>query len=90
MKKAELVEAVAEKAGLTKADADRAIKAFADAVTGVLKKGDKAAIPGFGTFSVAKRAAREGRNPQTGETVKIKASKSAKFKQASALKDALN
>ena len=90
MKKAELVEAVAEKAGLTKADADRAIKAFAEVITGVLKKGDKAAIPGFGTFSVAKRAAREGRNPQTGETVKIKASKSAKFKQASALKDALN
>ena len=90
MKKAELVEAVAAQTGLTKADADRAIKAFADVVTGALKKGDKVALPGFGTFSVAKRAAREGRNPQTGETVKIKASKSAKFKQASALKEALN
>lgn len=90
MKKAELVEAVAEKAGLTKADADRAIKAFADVVTGALKKGDKVAVPGFGTFSVASRAAREGRNPQTGEVVKIKASKSAKFKQASALKEVLN
>ena len=90
MKKAELVEAVAEQAGLTKADADRAIKAFADVVTKVLKKGDKVAVPGFGTFSVAKRAEREGRNPQTGAVVKIAASKSAKFKQASALKDALN
>ena len=90
MKKAELVEAVAANAGLTKADADRAIKAFAEVVTKVLKKGDKVAVPGFGTFSVAKRAAREGRNPQTGAVVKIKASKSAKFKQASALKDALN
>ena len=90
MKKAELVEAVATKAGLTKADADRAVKALCEVIEGVLKKGDKVALPGFGTFSVAKRAAREGRNPQTGETVKIKASKSAKFKQASALKDALN
>ena len=90
MKKAELVEAVATKAGLTKADADRAVKALCEVIEGVLKKGDKVALPGFGTFSVAKRAAREGRNPQTGETVKIKASKSAKFKQASVLKDALN
>ena len=90
MKKAELVEAVAAKSGLTKADADRAIKALCETIEGVLKKGDKVALPGFGTFSVAKRAAREGRNPQTGATVKIKASKSAKFKQASALKDALN
>ena len=90
MKKAELVEAVATKAGLTKADADRAVKALCEVIEGVLKKGDKVALPGFGTFSVAKRAAREGRNPQTGETVKIKASKTAKFKQASALKDALN
>ena len=71
MKKAELVEAVATKAGLTKADADRAIKALCETIEGVLKKGDKVALPGFGTFSVAKRAAREGRNPQTGETVKI-------------------
>ena len=70
--------------------AKMAFKALCEVIEGVLKKGDKVALPGFGTFSVAKRAAREGRNPQTGATVKIKASKSAKFKQASALKDALN
>lgn len=90
MKKAELVEAVAERAGLTKADADRAIKALSDVITEELVKGGKVAIPGFGTYSVGERAAREGRNPQTGATVKIAASKSAKFKAASALKAALN
>lgn len=90
MKKAELVDAVAAKAGLTKADADRAIKAIFEEIQGVLVKGEKVAIPGFGTFSTGKRAARTGRNPQTGETVQIKASVSAKFKAASALKDALN
>lgn len=90
MKKAELVEVVAEKAGLTKADATRAIEATFEAIKGVLVKGDKITVPGFGTFSVGQRAAREGRNPQTGETVKIAASKSAKFKAASALKEALN
>ena len=90
MKEAELVEAIAAKTGLTKADADRAVKALCETIEGVLKKGGKVALPGFGTFSVAKRAAREGRNPQTGAKVTIKASKSAKFKQASALKEALN
>ena len=90
MKKAELVEAVAEKAGLTKADADRAIKAFCEEIQEVLVKGEKITLPGFGTFSVSERSAREGRNPQTGATVKIAASKSAKFKQSSALKAALN
>lgn len=90
MKKAELVERVAEKAGLTKADADRAIKAICEEIQGVLVKGDKITLPGFGTFSVSKRAAREGRNPQTGATVHIAASNSAKFKPASALKEALN
>lgn len=90
MKKAEFVEAVAEKAGLTKADATRAIDAFKDTVSEILVKGDKITIPGFGTFSVSERAARDGRNPQTGATVKIAASKSAKFKAASALKEALN
>ena len=90
MKKAEFVEAVAEKAGLTKADATRAIDAFKDTVSEILVKGDKITIPGFGTFSVSERAAREGRNPQTGATVKIAASKSAKFKAASSLKEALN
>lgn len=90
MKKAELVEAVAEKAGLTKADATRAIDATFEAIKGVLVNGDKITVPGFGTFSVGERAARDGRNPQTGETVHIAACKSAKFKAASALKDALN
>lgn len=90
MKKAELVEAVAEKAGLTKADATRAIEALFDTIKTAMVKGDKVAIPGFGTFSVGERAAREGRNPQTGATVKIAACKSAKFKAASALKEALN
>ncbi len=90
MKKAELVEAVAEKAGLTKADATRAIDATFETIKGVLVNGDKITVSGFGTFSVGERAARDGRNPQTGETVHIKASKSAKFKAASALKEALN
>lgn len=90
MKKAELVEAVAEKAGLSKADATRAIEATFEVIKGVLVKGDKISVPGFGTFSVSARAAREGRNPQTGAVVKIAASKSAKFKQASALKESLN
>lgn len=90
MKKSELVEVVAEKSGLTKADATRAIDATFEAIKGVLVKGDKITVPGFGTFSTSKRAAREGRNPQTGATVKIAASTSAKFKQSSALKEALN
>lgn len=90
MKKAELVEKVAAKAGITKADADRAVKALTDVIAGALKKDEKVALPGFGTFSVGKRAAREGRNPQTGAKVQIKASKVAKFKAASALKDTLN
>ncbi len=90
MKKAELVELVAEKAGLTKADATRAIEALFETVKDAMVKGDKVAIPGFGTFSVGDRAAREGRNPQTGATVQIAACKSAKFKASSALKEALN
>ena len=90
MKKAELVEAVAEKAGVTKAVADRVIKATCDEIQGVLVDNGKITLPGFGTFSVSERAAREGRNPQTGATVKIAASKSPKFKPSSALKAALN
>ena len=90
MKKVELVEAVATATGLTKADSTRAIDATFAAITEALAKGDKVPLVGFGTFDVSKRAAREGRNPQTGAKVTIKASKSAKFKQASALKDALN
>ena len=75
MKKVELVEAVAEKAGLTKADATRAIDATFEAITDALANGDKVPLVGFGTFSISKRAAREGRNPRTGEPVKIEARK---------------
>ena len=90
MKKAELVEAVAEKAGLTKADATRAIEALFDTVKTAMVKGERVAIPGFGTFSVGERAAREGRNPRTGETVKIAARKAVSFKAGSALKESVN
>ena len=90
MKKVELVEAVAEATGLTKVDAGRAIDATFAAITGALKDGDKVPLVGFGTFAVSKRAAREGRNPQTGETVKIAARNAVTFKAGSALKDAVN
>lgn len=90
MKKVELVEAVAEATGLTKADATRAIDATFATITGALKDGDKVPLVGFGTFAVSKRAAREGRNPQTGETVKIAARNAVTFKAGSALKDAVN
>ena len=90
MKKVELVEAVAETAGLTKADATRAIDATLDAIKGALAKGDKVPLVGFGTFATSKRAAREGRNPRTGETVKIAARTAVTFKAGSALKDAVN
>ena len=90
MNKSELVAAIAQEAGLSKKDAEAALKAFIDVTTEQLKKGDKIQLVGFGTFEVAKRAAREGRNPQTGETMKIKASKSPKFKPGKALKDAIN
>lgn len=90
MKKVELVEAVATKTGLTKADATRAIDATFEAITGALKDGDKVPLVGFGTFSVSKRAAREGRNPQTGATVQIAARNAVSFKAGSALKDAVN
>ena len=90
MNKTELVEAMAKKAGLTKKDAEAAVKAFTEVVTKELKKGGKIQLVGFGTFEVAKRAAREGRNPQTGKTMKIKASKAPKFKAGKALKDAVN
>lgn len=90
MKKAELVEAVANAAGLTKADATRAIDATFATITEALAKGDKVPLVGFGTFAVSKRAAREGRNPQTGETVKIAARNAVTFKAGSALKDAVN
>ena len=90
MKKVELVEAVAEATGLTKADATRAIDATFAAITGALKDGDKVPLVGFGTFAVSKRAAREGRNPQTGEIVKIPARNAVTFKAGTALKDSVN
>lgn len=90
MNKTELVAAVAEQAELSKKDAEKALKAFVDVVTDELKKGDKVQLVGFGTFEVSERAAREGRNPQTGETMKIEASKAPKFKAGKALKDMVN
>ena len=90
MNKTELVAAVADKAGLTKKDAEAAVKAFTDVVAAQLKKGDKVQLVGFGTFEVSKRAAREGRNPQTGAVMKIAASKAPKFKAGKALKVAVN
>lgn len=90
MNKTELVAAVAEQAGLSKKDAEAAVKAFTDVVAEALKAGDKIQLVGFGTFEVSERAAREGRNPQTGEAMQIAASKSPKFKAGKALKDALN
>ena len=90
MKKVELVEAVAEKAGLTKADATRALDATLATITEALANGDKIPLVGFGTFATSKRAAREGRNPRTGETVKIAARKAVTFKAGTALKDSVN
>ncbi|MCR4843056.1 MAG: HU family DNA-binding protein [Eubacterium sp.] len=90
MNKTELVAAIAEKANLSKKEADAAVKAFTEVVTEELKKGEKIQLVGFGTFEVSARAAREGRNPQTGATMKIAASKAPKFKAGKALKDAVN
>lgn len=90
MNKTELVAAMAEKTELSKKDAEKALKAFTDVVAEELKKGEKVQLVGFGTFEVAKREAREGRNPRTGETMTIAASKSPKFKAGKALKDSLN
>jgi DNA-binding protein HU-beta len=90
MTKAELLDAVAKKADVTKADAERVVEAFFDEVVSVAKKGDKVAWPGFGSFSTSKRAARTGRNPQTGAEVKIAASTAMKFTSSSALKQTLN
>ena len=80
MNKAELVAQVAEETGITKTQANAALDSFIDTVTKTLKKGDKVTLVGFGTFSVSKRQARTGRNPQTGEAIKIKAKKVARFK----------
>lgn len=90
MNKTELVAAIAEKAELSKKDAEKALKAFTETVAEQLKNGDKIQLVGFGTFEVSERAAREGRNPQTGETMKIEASKAPKFKAGKALKDMVN
>ena len=90
MNRMELVAAIAEKTELSKKDAEKALKAFTDVVAEELKKGEKIQLVGFGTFDLSERAAREGRNPQTGEAMKIADSKSPKFKAGKALKDALN
>lgn len=90
MTKADLVNAMAEKAGLSKTDAERALKAFTDAVSDALKAGEKVALVGFGTFSVGQRAARTGQNPQTGDKIQIAAANTPKFKAGKALKDSVN
>ena len=91
MNKTELVAAIADKAGLSKKDAEKAVKAFTDVVGAELKKKTgKVQLVGFGTFAVTERAAREGRNPQTGKPMKIKASKAPKFTAGKALKDLVN
>ena len=90
MTKADLVNSIAEKAGLSKADAEKALKAFTDAVTDALKAGEKVSLVGFGTFSVGERAARQGQNPQTGAKIDIPAAKVPKFKAGKALKDSIN
>ena len=90
MNKVELVEAVAKQTGLSKKDAEAALKAYLAVITKALVKGDKIQLVGFGTFEVSKRPARKGRNPKTGEEMKIKACKAPKFKAGKALKDAVN
>ena len=90
MNKTELIAAVADKAEISKKDAEKAIKAFTDAVAEELVNGGKVQLVGFGTFEVAERAAREGRNPKSGETMTIAASKTPKFKAGKALKDQVN
>ncbi len=87
MNKAQLIDSIADQAKLSKADAKRALDAFVDTTTGALKKGDRVALVGFGSFSVAKRNARTGRNPQTGQPITIKAKKVVKFKAGSDLAD---
>ena len=90
MNKTELIAAVAEQAELSKKDAEKALKAFTDVIAAELVKGEKVQLVGFGTFEVAQRAAREGRNPLTGEKITIAASKNPKFKAGKALKDMVN
>ena len=90
MNKTELTAAMAEQAGISKKDAEKALKAFVDVVSEELKRGGKVQLVGFGTFEVSERAAREGRNPQTKESIKIAASKAPKFKAGKPLKDLVN
>ena len=90
MNKTELVAAISEQANISKKDAEAALKAFTDTVAAELKKAEKIQLVGFGTFEVSERAAREGRNPQTGATMKIAATKAPKFKAGKALKDLVN
>jgi|TARA_B110000261_G_C12767289_1_gene231043 DNA-binding protein HU-beta len=90
MNKAELIEAVASESGLSKADAKRALESFVNQATGALKKGDRIALVGFGSFSISNRVARMGRNPQTGKEIKIAAKKVVKFKPGANLSEALN
>ena len=90
MKKSELIEAIAEKAGLTKVEAGKALAATFEVIANQLEKGEKVPVAGFGTFKLSSRAAREGRNPKTGETIKIAASTSVSFKAGTALKEKVN
>lgn len=90
MNKTELIEAVAESAGLTKSDSEKAVNSLLETVTNAVRGGDKVTIPGFGSFSVTERKARTGRNPQTGATIKIAASKAPKFTAGSGFKAAVN
>ena len=90
MNKGDLIESIAKQSGLSKADAARALDACLDAITGSLMKGERVSVPGFGTYQTSQRAARTGRNPQTGETIKIKARTAVSFKPSSRLKEAVN
>jgi len=90
MNKSELIEAISDSADISKAAAGRALEGMVDAITAAMKSGDAVSIVGFGTFTVRERAARTGRNPKTGETIEIKASKTPAFKAGKALKDAVN
>lgn len=90
MKKSEMIEALANATGLTKADSERAFNGVFELLKDELSKGNKVSVAGFGTFKISERAAREGRNPQTGETIKIAASKSVSFKAGSELKEKVN
>ena len=90
MNQAELIAAVAERAGLTKADAGKALEALIGSITDTLKRGDEVRVAGFGTFGISERGERQGRNPQTGAPITIAASKAARFTAGKAVKDALN